>query len=191
MIYKIDKYRIIIIPLLIAFLHLQVMAGVSDADSNDGSADQDTCARILDVAEDNYFDGNLNRAVELVFQCLSQSSTDIEIKVRAYTILGRIYLVKEEPEKTKGMVKKILEINPSYQPTIEQETPRYVNLVNEVKKTWQPPVPTETAAGISSWVWIGAGTAAAAAIIIIVAGGGKDETSSGAKPLPKPPDYPE
>jgi hypothetical protein len=82
-------------------------------------------------------------------------------------------------------------LEPTYRPTIEQETPNYVNLVAEVRKEEDQLAAAEAGAGISSWLLIGAGSAAAVAIIAIVASSGSDDKGTQDTSLPKPPDFPE
>ena len=178
---------IILIP---AMLHLQINIAFSGQELKDDT--KKTCQQLLDTAEEYYFEDNMDRAIELVLECLSQPGVKDNLRVRAYTILARIYLVREEPAKTKEMIRKILGLDPSYQPTIEQETPRYVSLVHEVRKTWQPSVEDDTILGLSPWVWVGAGVAATTAIVVIVVSGSSSDTQGpAAKALPKPPDFPE
>jgi hypothetical protein len=93
----------------------------------------------------------------------------------------------------KENILKILEIESSYQPTIEQETPRYVNLVTEIRKERAQLAASAVETGISTWLLIGAGGVAAAAIIALVTTGGDDNgntTGGQPKPLSEPPPFP-
>ena len=99
--------------------------------------------------------------------------------------------MKEEPELAKKAVVSLLQLNPDYQPTIEEESPRYVKLVTETRAEQAQLQAAQESAGINPWVWIGAGGVAAAAVIVIVAGGsGGDEISNTNQPLPAPPVLP-
>jgi len=149
------------------------------------------CTDRLDQAEELYYDGGFEEAVIIVNQCLQNKSISTGEQIRSYTILARIYLAKNDIDKTKQTVQLILRLDPTYQPTIEQETPKFVNLVATVRKEQEQLAATETDTGISSWVLIGAGSVAAVAIIAIVASGSSDEQQTETTSLPKPPDFPD
>jgi hypothetical protein len=184
--------RIIPLYLILAFFYLQIFCLIPNNKSGLLASDQSTtCADRLDEAEEIYYDGEFDKTIKIVNQCLLQESLPKEEQVRSYTILARTYLAKEDSIKTKENMRIILKIEPSYQPTIEQETPTFVNLVAEVRKEQEQMAVAETSSGISSWLLIGAGSAAAVAIIAIVASGGSDDNGAQNTSLPKPPDFPE
>jgi hypothetical protein len=114
-----------------------------------------------------------------------------EDQLRSYKILARTYLAKDDTILARDNIRIILKLNPAYQPTIEEETPKYVNLVSEVKAEQEQLAASAVTAGISSWWLIGAGGVAAVAIIAIVASGGDDNQGNEDLSLPKPPDFPE
>jgi hypothetical protein len=184
--------RIIPLYVILAFFYLQVFCSIPDSRYSLLASDQPTtCADRLDEAEEFYYDGEFDRTINIVNQCLLQESLPKEEQVRSYTILARTYLAKEDTIKTKDNIQIILKLEPSYQPTIEQETPKYVNFVAEVIKEQDELAAAEVGTGISSWLLIGAGSAAAVAIIAIVASGSSDENGTQETSLPKPPDFPE
>jgi tetratricopeptide (TPR) repeat protein len=86
---------------------------------------QDTCSEILTQAEQNYFEGRFDDTISLVKSCLSNGRLDQSELVRAYKILAQAYLAKNYPEAAGKIISKILEINPNYSPTIENEPPPY------------------------------------------------------------------
>ncbi len=179
------------IYLVLAFFHLQVIFLNPQGNSALYASDQSGCRDRLDQAEEFYYDGDFNKSIEIINQCLQEQSISNNDRNRAYTILVRIYLAKEDIQTAKENVRKILKLEPEYQPTIEQETPKFVNFVAEVKKEQEQLAATEAASGISSWLLIGAGGVAAVAIIAIVASGSGDEQGTQNTSLPKPPDFPE
>ena len=159
-------------------------------------AGDQTCSEKLDIAEEYYYDDAFDEAQALIQVCLNDPALEEAERIRAYTILTRIFLARENIEAAKEIVLKMLAIDPAYQPTIEQETPRYVNLVAEVKKDYQAPAPvaetTQKSDKLSNkrWLWIGAGGAAAIAIIAVLALGSDDEPTE-EKLLSTPPPFPQ
>lgn len=184
--------RIIPLYMILAFFYLQVICMMPDNRYSLLASDQPTtCADRLDEAEELYYDGEFDKTIQIVNHCLQQESLPKKIQVRSYSILARTYLAKEDTIKTEDNIRIILKLEPSYQPTIEQETPKYVKLVAEVRKEQDQLAAAEAGTGISSWLLIGAGGAAAVAIIAIVASGSSDENGTQETSLPKPPDFPE
>lgn len=176
--------------LIFTLFYLQMFCLISGMSSEVYGANQPTCADRLDQAEEFYYDGEFDKTIEIVNKCLQDQSLSKIEQIRSYTILARTYLAKGNNQRTKENVQIILRLEPTYQPTIEQETPKYVNLVAEVKREQEQLAVAEDSTGISSWVWIGAGSVAAVAIIAIVASGNEDASAQEAT-LPKPPDFPE
>jgi len=184
--------KILTIYLILAFSYLQIFCLTSDNRYCLYASEQSTtCTERLDQAEEYYYDGEFDRAIEVVNQCLLKESLPRNEQIRSYTILARTYLAKEDTIHTNENIQLILKLDPSYQPTIEQETPTYVNLVAEIQKEQEQLATTETSAGISSWLLIGGGGLAALAIIAIATSGGSNEKGDQNTPLPKPPDFPE
>ncbi len=183
--------NIITIYLILAFFHLQVIFLTPQGNSALYASDQSGCSERLDQAEEYYYDGDFDKTIEIVNQCLQEQSISNNDRTRAHTILARTYLTKEDIRTAKENVRIILTLEPEYQPTIEQETPKFVNLVAEVRKEQDQLAATEAASGISSWFLIGAGSVAAVAIIAIVASGSGDKAVVQKTALPKPPNFPE
>jgi len=158
------------------------------------AADEQSIRTKLDQAEESYYNGDTQQSITLVRQCLADSLISKESRIRAYKILARSYLALEDFAAAKENVLLLLNIDPAYQPTIEQESPRFVALVDEARAEYavmnsRQPVPQKT--GIKSWMLWGAGGAAVTAIIIIAAtsSGGTDNNSTN-QPLPAPPPLP-
>ena len=178
--------------LILAFLNMQVFGSLAGNNSF-LFADNPTCVQKLDLADEKYYDGNFDNAIDLVNQCLQEPSVTESVRIRAYKILARTYLAMDNIQLAKENILKIIEIESAYQPTIEQETPKYVNLVTEVRKERALITASAVETGISTWLLIGAGSVAAVAIIALVAtGGGDNGTTNGgqSKPLSEPPPFP-
>ncbi len=150
---------------------------------------QDICSQNLKLAEQNYFEGNFEQSIELVKTCLQTGNLKQSDKIWAYKILAQTYLAKNNPDAARTIVKKILEINPDYAPTIVENPPPYVELVNSVKDDL-PATTANAQSDDSKWLWIGAGGVAVVGIITIIAlsnGNGEDGEP---KSLPTPPSFP-
>lgn len=142
---------------------------------------------LLEKAENFYYDGDFDNAIKAANQYLSQANLSKPDKMNAFKLLTHIFLAKNDAPSAKKVVELILDIEPSYAPTLEEETPKYVTFVTEVKKQYTVKKVKPQSKKINWLVWGGAG-AAATLLVILVAGGGSD--GSGNKPLPLPPDLP-
>lgn len=150
---------------------------------------QETCAELLHQAEQNYYEGNFDVSISLVRECLKTGSQTQEEKIWAYKILAQTYLAKNNPDAARQIVRKILEIQPDYAPTIAENPPPYVEMVNSIKQ--ESAVSQEdTRTDDTKWLWIGAGGVAVIGIITIIALSGKDDGPEPPKPLPLPPSFP-
>ena len=156
------------------------------------AADQINCGDRLDQAEENYYNGDFDKAVIMINKCLQDNTLSATERIRGYKLLAKIYLSRNEISKAKKNIHHILSLDPNYQPTIEEERPNYVELVNQARGEQEQMAVNKADSGISSWVWIGAGGAAAVAIIAIVASGSSGNgNNSQNQTLPNPPDFPD
>ena len=160
-------------------------------------AGEKTCKEKLAKAEEYYYEEAFEEAQALILDCLNASSCTKEEQIKAYAILTRISLARDNTKAARALILKILKINPAYSPTVEEETPRYVNLVAEIKKEFvstkeAPAKEQRPADSKSTWIWIGAGAAAVTTAVIILIAGGAGENSNGKeKSLPTPPPFPQ
>lgn len=151
------------------------------------ASDQSSCANNIKVAEESYFDGDFDKATEFLNLCLRETNATDEHQVKAYTILTRISLAQDDIKSARKYIEIILKIDSDYEATIEEETPKYVNLVAEIKAALSAGDDDER--GFNKWILVGAGGVATTAIILLVAaGGGKTDTET--ENLPEPPAFP-
>ena len=150
---------------------------------------QETCAELLQQAEQNYYEGNFDVSISLVRECLKTGNQTQDEKIWAYKILAQTYLAKNNPDAARQIVGKILEIQPDYAPTIAENPPPYVEMVNSLKQEKIVPQ-DDTATDDTKWLWIGAGSVAVIGVITIIALSGKDDGPEPPKPLPSPPTFP-
>jgi hypothetical protein len=150
---------------------------------------QETCSELLQQAEQNYYEGNFDVSIALVRDCLKGGNHTPEELIWAYKILAQTYLAKNNPDAANQIVGKILELNPDYAPTIAEDPPQYVELVNNLKKQ-QSAQTSDPQSSDTKWLWIGAGSVAVIGIITIIALSGDDEVKDPPKPLSTPPSFP-
>jgi len=177
--------KLIIFKLIFLLLILQFTV-----DSVIIAQNSQTCDAILKSADDAYFESRFDDVLKLIKQCLSQTDISKDHRLQAYTILSRTMVAMDQMDKAKNYINKILEKNPEYSPTIEQETPKYVSLVKLIREEKEKKIQKTEESGISSWLWIGAGGVVATAAIIAIAVSGNDKKDSKKNSLPKPPEFP-
>lgn len=182
--------KFFIIKLTISFLFLQFYGSFVNISSDLYAQTNQSCSDNLEKAEDAYYDGEFGESIKLIGTCLKQLNITKEQKSYAYTILTRNFIAMDQIEKAKEYINKNLDINPDYSPTIEQETPAYVNLVVQEREKRKKVVEVVEAAGISSWIWIGAGGVVATAAVIAIMSSGDENKDKDKNPLPEPPEFP-
>jgi hypothetical protein len=157
------------------------------------AADEQSTKAKLDQAEESYYNGDPRQSIMLVQQCLDDSLLSKDNRMRAHKIQARSYLTLEEFDLAKEAVLLLLELDPAYQPTIEEESPRFISLVNEARAEYArlQADQAKQKTSIKPWIWMGAGGVAVTAIIVLVAsssGGGENNNTN--QPLPAPPPLP-
>lgn len=175
--------------LIPALLYLQIIWFLPDNNQSLLADQGNTSSHLLDLAEESYYNGEFEETIGLVKQCLADTSLNKENRKRANIILARTYLARGEQEFAMEAIMNILQVDPTYRPTIEEEKPQYVNLVMEVRTAFEKPSPETTKSALNKWLYVGASAVAATAIIII-AGSGKSEEETQTNPLPEPPGFP-
>lgn len=175
--------------LIPALLYLQTIWFLPDNNQSLFADQGNTSIHLLDLAEESYYNGEFEETISLVKQCLADTSLNKENRKRANIILARTYLARGEQEFAMEAILNILQVDPAYRPTIEEEKPQYVNLVKEVRAAFEKPSAETTKSSLNKWLYVGASAVAATAIIII-AGSGKSEEGTATNPLPEPPGFP-
>jgi len=188
---KLDKkhYQLIVPYLIWALLYLQITNMLPNSGSSLLAEVKQSYKNQLDLAKESYYEGKFDEAIELINQYLQDSSLSWRHKIHGYTILTRSLLAKNDLENAKKSMLKILELDRTYQPTIEEETPQYVRLFSEVKKEQRQLEVKPAKTGMHKWIWIGAGSIAAVTFIAVISGG-SGESSTQSSTLPEPPNFP-
>ncbi len=113
---------------------------------------------LIGQAKKSYYEGNFDQAIALIKTCLQETKLDSVKLQDAYKILAQTYLAKNYNDAAREIVIKLLEVNPSYSPTIEQEPPPFVNLVEKIKREKSPSISPGPVSD-NKWLWFGAGGA--------------------------------
>lgn len=92
-----------------------------------------TCQKILDQAQRLYYEGHFTEAVNLVKSCLTDSKITKSERINAYKILSQVAMALDNFEQAKEIIRQMLKLDPEYQPTIEEEPPRFIELVETVR----------------------------------------------------------
>jgi len=177
---RMSNRYVLAIALMAVFLFLPLLRPLPTALA------QEKCAELMAKARTEYENGNFDDALVLINRCLQDYSLTRETKVMAYEMLGLIYVSKQEREQAKDAVKKLLEIDPRYEPDPGQLRPAYIELIKEVKAELKPRGRNK------KWLFIGGGAvlAAGGAVFLLSSSPssqGENPTPSG---LPKPPGRP-
>lgn len=179
---------------LLTIFSIQIFEPFIISDTSLFAANIQEVPGLLEQAQEHYVRADFDQTMNLLIQFLNENNLDNDSKITAYTLLAKTFIAKDEPEKAKEVIRKILTIDSSYAPTLEQEKPSYVNLVADVRKEVKPePVSTqqvETKKSNSKYYIAGAGGVAAAVIVGLLISGPNSKTEKGSD-LPKPPDFPQ
>jgi hypothetical protein len=96
----------------------------------------------------------------------------------------------EQPDMAEKYLIQVLKIDPSYQPTIEEETPQFVNFVAQVRSQYTKPPSKNNKKGLMKWMAVGAGAIITVAVVAVMASGTTPEEEKPDNPLPEPPAFP-
>lgn len=148
---------------------------------------QDTCVQKLDQAQTEYYQGQFDQAIRLVKECIEAGGLETTELARAYKILAQVYLARSQDDAARLVTTKLLELQPEFKASVEQDPPPFVRLVDEIRaeKLAETQVPVEED---NKWLWIGAGSVAVISLVTIIVMS-KDKTDE-PKQLPEPPPWP-
>jgi len=137
-----------------------------------------SCEAELRRAEQKYRAVELDSAVYLIRLCLNKKEATDQDKARAYKLLGKVYIARQDTTEAKKAFGKMLELNPQMTLDATQETSEVMVIFNEVKMAFEQ---KQRQVGKSKkWLWIGAsGAAAVGAAVAILGGGGNGAGGNG------------
>ena len=143
---------------------------------------QSKCETAVTDAQEMYGVGRSPEVILLLSHCLPDSIPQTE-KVRAYRLLALSYLDTDFDNEARVWVKKLLDLNPNFEPDPTQDDERFIKQIEEAKE-----IRARKKSKRKKWFFIGGGVVLAGvttAIITVVGGGTTRE------PLPDPPLFPD
>jgi len=153
------------------------------------NAQQTNCSKILEQAQNLYYEGKFDESVNLIESCMASEALTEDERRQAYKIMSRVELARGDQEKAKENIRLLLQVDPDYQPTIEQETPTFVQLVeslrSEIDKSERKAVVQQESKSISKWWYYSAGAVVAGSVYFLL-NNGYDKKD---KPLKTPPPW--
>lgn len=169
---------------IIALINLQFSTAFA-------ASNQDNRSDLLKKAQTHYHQGEFDQTLQLIRQFLQNDSIPKPKRIQAYSLLSKTFIAQQKTDSAKKVIRKIFSLNPAYHPTLEQEKPSYVRLVDTVRGEIKPQKTetTEKNSRSNTLLWAGSGGAITVAIIIgVLLSGSGDNGKSHA--LPKPPSFP-
>ncbi len=91
---------------------------------------------IINEANQKYEEGNFEQALSIAQKCLL-NTTDENQKIELYRLISKTYLATDQDSAAISNAKKVLEINPKYQPYFLSDPPRFIEIINGLKKQSQ------------------------------------------------------
>lgn len=110
----------------------------------------DDCADKLVQAEEEYQAGNFSVAVDLIKPCLKSSGLNEVEKVKAYRLLGLVYIAQELEKDASEAVKNLLILVPKYNVDLENDPPGLKVIIDNVSKDLVPEIHSITPDNIYS-----------------------------------------
>ena len=127
------------------------------------------CEAELQAAEQQFVEGNFDSAFSSIRFCLTKKEVTTQDSVKAYILLGKIYLSQNRLDQAREAFKVALKLTAcQLKLDANQETPDMIEFFKKVKKQ---------SCGNKKWLLIGGGLAVAggAAILILSQNGGNGQ----------------
>jgi hypothetical protein len=161
---------------------------------------QDDCTAKLKEAEQLFYNGDFDKSVALIKDCLSKPDFPTSKEKDAYELLAQNYLAKSYLSDARSAIKKLLALVPNYVPPADSpdlvaEVAKVKKEMSEEQKPVETPVaqqntPAEESTFPKTWHWIAGGAVVTGVVLALVLKGSNNETAPAATPLPGPPAMP-
>jgi tetratricopeptide (TPR) repeat protein len=183
--------RVFFTIILVVFIDAVIPVNTSEIRFFAQESESSQCRQILNKAQELYYESKFDEAVNLVKSCITGKNLSVDEKRQAYKILSQVALARGNKEKARETIRYLLKIDPDYRPTIEQEPPSYVQLVEsvraEMKTKEEEPAVKKERKGISKWWYYTAGAVVAGSAYLLI--NSSHDNGGKAKPLDTPPDW--
>lgn len=188
---QILKIKFLTLSLIVSFLFMNLITPiyVVDGELFAQQSGESDCDKILNQAQNLYYEGRFDESVNLIKSCLTSKELTNNERQRAYKIFSQVELARGNKTEATKIISQILKMDSAYQPTIEQETPTYVQLVDSVRSemttvTKVEPIIVESK-GISKWWYYSAGAVVVGSTLLLLG----DDDKKKDKPLDTPPEW--
>ena len=185
------KIKYLTLTLIVSFLLINFITSICDADGElfAQQSDESDCSIILKQAQNMYYEGRFDESVNLIKSCLTSKELTNDERRQAYKIFSQVELARDNKDEAIKIISQILKMDSTYQPTIEQETPTYVQLVDSVRSEMTTEIKVKPAIienkGISKWWYYSAGAVVVGSTLLLL--GNDDEKKN--EPLKLPPNW--
>src|SRR4051812_33891400 len=93
---------------------------------------QESCTEKLYHANTLYEKGQINEAIEIAKTCATRTNSPAE-QWQAYRLLALAYLANGEQKEARKAAEKMMELNPTYQPSTVKDPAELIRLLESVK----------------------------------------------------------
>lgn len=160
---------------------------------------QDDCAAKLKEAEQLFYNGDFDKSVEIIKDCLSKSDFPPSKEKDAYELLAQNYLAKSYLSEARTAIKKLLTLVPNYippadAPDLAAEVARIKKEMGEQQKPAEPvaaqPATTDDGGFPQTWHYIAGGVLVGGVVALLVLKKSDNASEPGVAALPEPPRLP-
>ncbi len=86
----------------------------------------------IDDASESYRTGNFNQVITLLDKCLADGFNDQQ-KVQAYRLIAKTRFAQDNDSLANNSIAELLKIDPNFQPDYLSDSPKFINILNEIK----------------------------------------------------------
>jgi len=148
---------------------------------------QDAPCSGLEVAQEQYYNGQFETAIDIATRCLEQGTPSEMQRRQSYRLIGLSYIGQDLRDSAREVVEQLITLAPNFEPDPMTDPPQFVQLVEEMKASHtgpqpQPPpsqVPDVGAQPLYGTVNLSAGFAPDPFTTDVVAGGNDQNPVSG------------
>lgn len=160
---------------------------------------QDDCTAKLKEAEQLFYDGDFDKSIAIIKDCLSKSDFPASNEKSAYELLAQNYLAKSYVSEARTAIKKLLTLVPNYTPP--PDSPDLVAEVAKIKKEMSEeekpvesvaakPEPADEGGFPQTWHYIAGGILVGGVVALLVLNKSDNTSQSAPTTLPEPPRLP-
>jgi len=87
----------------------------------------------LDDADQSYQSGNFEETLSIINNCINSGFNEQQ-KIQGYRLLAKTYIALDNDSSTENAVNEILLLNPKFQPDYLSDPPKFIKLIETIKK---------------------------------------------------------